>query len=194
MNEWKEKNEKGNKSPNWKEKKSPHRKRKIKVEIKIGKSKLEFKKSKMSDRDRVEKELKWEIRVQREKGNKSPNRIQIDVKSRSKKSSNWSIPLQKEDLAAPIQEPSRAYGHRQTHRVLRTWRHKGTSNPSSRCRSPTHEICPNWSYIYNLKNKEISVCVRSIISSYELFKDIFVEDKSLWLRLNYYTPKMRGHR
>ena len=71
----KEKNEKGNKSPNWKEKKSPHRKRKIKVEIKIGKSKLEFKKSKMSDRDRVEKELKWEIRVQREKGNKSPNRI-----------------------------------------------------------------------------------------------------------------------
>ena len=31
--------------------------------------------SKMSDRDRIEKELKWEIKVQREKGNKSPKRI-----------------------------------------------------------------------------------------------------------------------
>ena len=28
----------------------------------------------MSDCDRIEKELKWEIKVQREKGNKSPNR------------------------------------------------------------------------------------------------------------------------
>ena len=39
---------------------------------KIGKNNLE--ESKMSDRDRIEKELKWEIKVQREKGNKSPNR------------------------------------------------------------------------------------------------------------------------
>ena len=29
----------------------------------------------MSDCDKIEKELKWEIKVQREKGNKSPKRI-----------------------------------------------------------------------------------------------------------------------